>query len=214
VRLLVATAVEAEAVAVRAGISPDAPIDVLVAGVGAATAAAGVARAVALAEPGGRPYGSVVCAGIAGGFPGRAALGATVLATASVDADLGAEGPDGFIPLDALGFGTAVIPADPGLLATLRPVLPRAVLGVVLTVSRATGTAETASRHAVDHPDAVAEGMEGYGVGRAAALAGLPFVELRTISNAVGPRDRSAWRIGDALAALTSAAPALDALAR
>jgi futalosine hydrolase len=214
VRLLVATAVEAEAVAVRAGISPDAPIDVLVAGVGPATAAAGVARAVALAEAGGRPYGSVVCAGIAGGFPDRASLGATVLATASVDADLGAEGPDGFIPLGALGFGTAVVPADPGMLATLRPVLQRAVLGVVLTVSTATGTAETASRHAVDHPDAVAEGMEGYGVGRAAALAGLPFVELRTISNAVGPRDPSAWRIGDALAALTSAAPALDTLTR
>jgi futalosine hydrolase len=43
----------------------------------------------------------------------------------------------------------------------------------------------------------------------AAQGAGLPFAELRTISNPVGPRDRAAWRIGDALAALTAAAAAL-----
>ncbi|HEY9328782.1 MAG TPA: futalosine hydrolase, partial [Streptomyces sp.] len=29
-----------------------------------------------------------------------------------------------------------------------------------------------------------------------------PVLELRAISNPVGPRDRAAWRIGDALAAL------------
>ena len=34
--------------------------------------------------------------------------------------------------------------------------------------------------------------MEGFGVATAAALAGVPFAELRTISNAIGPRDRGA----------------------
>jgi futalosine hydrolase len=48
--------------------------------------------------------------------------------------------------------------------------------------------------------------MEGYGVATAAAAAGVPFAELRTISNPVGPRDRAAWRLGEALAALTAAA--------
>jgi futalosine hydrolase len=33
----------------------------------------------------------------------------------------------------------------------------------------------------------------------------LPVLEIRTVSNAVGPRDRAAWRIGEALAALTTA---------
>jgi futalosine hydrolase len=213
VTLLVATAVEAEAAAVRAGISTAAPIDVLAAGVGPAAAAAGVARAVALAEARGRPYRVVVCAGIAGGFAGRAAIGATVLSTASVAAGLGAESPDGFVSLDELGLGTATVTADAGLLAALRPVLPLAVLGVVLTVSTATGTAATAAQHAAMHPDAVAEAMEGYGVAVAATAAGLPFVELRTISNEIGPRDRAAWRIGEALAALTAAAQVLDTVA-
>ena len=51
--------------------------------------------------------------------------------------------------------------------------------------------------------------MEGYGVAVAAAQAGLPFAELRTISNPIGPRDRAAWRLREAFAALTAAAPAL-----
>jgi futalosine hydrolase len=51
--------------------------------------------------------------------------------------------------------------------------------------------------------------MEGYGVGCAAAGAGVAFAELRTISNPVGPRDRAGWRITEALAALTAAAAAL-----
>jgi futalosine hydrolase len=39
----------------------------------------------------------------------------------------------------------------------------------------------------------------------AASRAGVPFAEVRTIANRVGPRDRASWRIGDALAALTEA---------
>jgi futalosine hydrolase len=205
-RLLVATAVEAEADAIRAA---GAPLDAAAVGVGPAAAAAGAARLLALAEAAGRPYRGVVSAGIGGGFADRAAIGATVLATRSVAAGLGAETPDGFLALDDLGFGTASGPADAGLLAELTKVLPDAITGSVLTVTAATGTAETAARLAADYPDAVAEGMEGYGVACAAAGAGLPFAELRTISNAIGPRDRATWRIPQALAALTAAATAL-----
>jgi hypothetical protein len=41
------------------------------------------------------------------------------------------------------------------------------------------------------------------------------FAELRTVSNPVGPRDRTAWRVADALDALEAAIrPAASALAR
>ena len=46
------------------------------------------------------------------------------------------------------------------------------------------------------------EAMEGFGVLRAAALAGVPALELRAVSNAVGEPDRARWRIDDALALL------------
>jgi nucleoside phosphorylase len=53
------------------------------------------------------------------------------------------------------------------------------------------------------------EAMEGFGVLRAAALAGVPAVEVRAISNAVDEPDRARWRFDDALAALAAAIPRL-----
>ncbi|MET8250370.1 futalosine hydrolase [Micromonospora sp. NPDC005197] len=212
--LLVVTAVPAEADAVRAGLT-DASVTVAPIGVGPAVAGAATARLLALAEAAGRPYRAVVSAGVAGGFTGRAAVGDTVLGTASIAADLGAESPDGFIGVDELGMppallgGGSVVPADPGLLAALRAALPSATTGPVLTVSTVTGTAASTDELRRRHPEAVAEAMEGYGVAVAAAQAGVPFVELRTISNPIGPRDRDAWRLREALTALTAAAPAL-----
>ncbi|MEE6305434.1 futalosine hydrolase [Plantactinospora veratri] len=202
--ILVVTAVAAEAEAVRAGLAGDT-VTVAPVGVGPAAAAAGTARLIALAEAAGRPYRGVVSAGIGGGFPGRAPVGGIVIATRSVAADLGAESPDGFLTLDELGFGTTTLPADPALLDVLRAGLPQAVTGAVLTLGTVTGTTATTAALLARHPDAVAEAMEGYGVASAAVAAGLPFAELRTISNPIGPRDRSAWRIGDAFAALTAA---------
>ncbi|MFG1648683.1 futalosine hydrolase [Micromonospora sp. NPDC049275] len=212
--LLVVTAVPAEADAVRAGLT-DASVTVAPIGVGPAVAGAATARLLALAEAAGRPYRAVVSAGVAGGFTGRAAVGDTVLGTASIAADLGAESPDGFIAVDELGMppallgGGSIIPADPGLLAALRAALPAATTGPVLTVSTVTGTAASTDELRRRHPEAVAEAMEGYGVAVAAAQAGVPFAELRTISNPIGPRDRDAWRLREALTALTAAAPAL-----
>ncbi|MDW5327614.1 futalosine hydrolase [Plantactinospora sp. KLBMP9567] len=202
--ILVVTAVAVEAEAVRAGLVADA-VTVEPVGVGPAAAAAGTARLIALAEAAGRPYRGVLSAGIGGGFPGRAPVGGIVVATRSVAADLGAESPDGFLTLDELGFGTTTLPADPALLEVLRSGLPQAVTGAVLTLNTVTGTTATTAALLARHPDAVAEAMEGYGVATAAVTAGLPFAELRTISNPIGPRDRSAWRIGDAFAALTAA---------
>lgn len=216
--LLVVTAVPAEAEAVRAGLT-DPTVTVAPVGVGPAVAGAATARLLTLAEAAGRPYRAVVSAGIAGGFAGRVVVGGTVLATRSIAADLGAESPDGFLPIEELGMAPellgagSLVPADPALLDTLRAALPDAITGAVLTVSTVTGTAESSAALAARHPDAVAEAMEGYGVAVAAAQAGLPFAELRTVSNPIGPRDRGAWRMREAFAALTTAATALTAVA-
>jgi futalosine hydrolase len=141
-------------------------------------------------------------AGIAGGFPGRTGLGAVALADRSVAADLGANTPDGFLSLDALGFGSTTVDADPALLATLRAALPDAIVGSILTVNTVTGTAEDAQALISRYPTAAAEAMEGFGAATAAAQAGVPFAEVRTISNLVGPRDRRSWRIDEALETL------------
>jgi futalosine hydrolase len=203
VSVLVVTAVPAERDAVLAGAGD---LAVLAVGVGVAAAAAGTARALA-----GGDYRAVLSAGIGGGFD--VPLASTVLATVSVAADLGADSPDGFVPLSTLGFGPDAYPAEAELLRALRAALPDAREGPVLSVHTVTGTAAGAAELKRRHPDALAEAMEGFGVATAAAGAGVPFAELRTISNPVGPRDRGAWRIGDALAALTEAARVLGKLA-
>jgi futalosine hydrolase len=211
-RLLIVTAVDAEAAAVRAGVqaagADPGTVTVTPVGVGPAAAAAGTARLLTLAEAAGDPYRAVLSAGIAGGFPGRAAVGATVLGARSIAADLGAESPDGFLPVDQLGFGSALLTADPTLLKDLTSALPEAVVGDILTLATVTGTAATTAVLQARHPTAVAEAMEGFGVACAAQAAGVPFAELRTISNPVGPRDRAAWRLREAFSALTAAAAA------
>ncbi|MFI9323359.1 futalosine hydrolase [Kitasatospora aureofaciens] len=223
-RLLVVVAVPAEAEAVLRGLPggaealplpggvlhrcAGAPVDVLAAGVGPAAAAAAASAALAA-----RPYGLVASAGIAGGFAPHAPVGATVLADAIVVADLGAETPEGFADVTELGFGTVRHTPPPAVVALAGKALGTrdvdAVTGPVLTVSTVTGSAERASALAARHPGAAAEAMEGFGVAEAAARYGVPVFELRTVSNPVGPRDRAAWRIGEALAALERAFAAL-----
>jgi futalosine hydrolase len=226
VRLLVVTAVAAERDAVVSGLAPDpfSPVehalpgrrvalrvtsanvtaDVLAAGVGPAAAAAGCAAALAAAELGGQSYDLVVCAGIGGGFEPAAPPVSVVVADSIVAADLGAETGEGFTPVAELGFGVSVH-RSPARLSRAVAQAMGAVHGPVLTVSTVTGTAARATELAARHPGAAAEGMEGFGVAEAAGAHGVPALEIRTVSNPVGPRDRGAWRIGEALAALTEA---------
>jgi hypothetical protein len=85
---------------------------------------------------------------------------------------------------------------DPGLLAAARAALPDALVLPIATCARVGGGGGAGYE---------VEAMEGFGVLRAAALAGVPAVELRAISNAVDEPDRSRWRFDDALAALAAA---------
>lgn len=207
-RVLIITAVLAERDAVLRGIKGDTRFDVLVAGVGPAAAAAVTAKALATGG-----YSLVVSAGIGGGFTGRAEVGSLVVANEIVAADLGVETPEGFSSLDELGFGSTRIQVDASLVnrvteALLATGLPVSA-GPVLTVSTVTGTAASAAEMAARVPGATAEAMEGYGVAIAAQGSGVPILELRAISNLVGPRDRTAWRIKEALDVLEAASSIL-----
>ncbi|MEU2022605.1 futalosine hydrolase [Streptomyces sp. NPDC016469] len=175
------------------------PLDVLAGGAGPAAAAASTAFALAADR-----YGLVISAGIGGGFAPGAPLGSLVVADAIVAADLGADTPDGFLPVTALGFGRDRFVPPPALVREATAATG-ARSGGILTVSTVTGTADRTAALLAAHPDAVAEAMEGFGVAEAANLAGAPVLEIRAVSNTVGPRDRDAWRIGDALTALTEA---------
>jgi nucleoside phosphorylase len=89
---------------------------------------------------------------------------------------------------------------DAALLAATRKALPEARVLPIGTCARVGGGSACE-----------VEAMEGFGVLRAAVLAGVPAVELRAVSNSPGEPDRSRWRIADALAALDDAVPRLVA---
>ncbi len=211
-RILVVTAVPAEADAVLAGLpvaeqiavgpypgrwakAGAGEVVVLAGGVGPARAAACAGTAVALERP-----DLVFSAGLAGGFGGRADIGDVVVADIVVHADLGADSPDGFRSVADLGLGEGMVRLAESVVAGAAA-RTGGVVGPVLTVSTVTGTdaraAELAGRH---RP--VAEAMEGAGVLAAALVHGVPFGELRAVSNAVGRRDRASWDLPRALDAL------------
>jgi futalosine hydrolase len=207
-RILVMTAVPLERDAVCRGLRGDSRFDVLASGVGPAAAAAGTATALATVG-----YDLVISAGIGGGFAGKAEVGSLVVASEMIAADLGVQTPQGFCSLDKLGFGSTRIPVEPSLVSRITARLREAGLpvhtGPVLTVSTVTGTAETALELASRVHGATAEAMEGFGVATAAMQRGVPILEIRAISNLVGPRDRASWRIEVALNKLEKASSVL-----
>lgn len=210
-RILIMTAVDAERNAVLRGLGhlPESlKPDILLAGVGPIAAAVNTAKALAA-----HPYELVISAGIGGGFPGIAGIGSLVVADQIIAADLGVETAEGFCRLEDLGFGLTQVPADLDLSCRLFERLRKSALpahqGPILTVSTASGTEKSAARLAARIPGAAAEAMEGFGVALAAQDFGVPILEIRAISNLVGPRNRADWKIKEALAVLEAAASLL-----
>jgi len=165
--------------------------DGLVCGVGPVEAAAATARALA-----GEPVGAVLHVGVAGGR--GVAVGSLVVGSASVYDDISARWP----------VVERVMP-DADLVEAALAALPGAALLPVQTSARVGAPYDGAAA------EPVVEGMEGFGVLRAASLAGVRGVEVRAISNELGEEDRARWAVEDALATLGQALPPLlDAIRR
>lgn len=219
--LVVAAAAEAGAVCAGRGhnglaypewrpVALDPGVEVLRCGIGKANAAGAVARAV---EP--DRHRGVLNLGVCGALPGSPLeLGTVVLATASVFADEGVASEAGFSDCRRMGFpliegsaagdgGAEGFAGDAGLRGALRAVADRE--GPVATVSTCSGTDDLAQAVAA-RTGAVAEAMEGAAAALVCARLGVPFAELRVVSNTTGARQRQRWDLGSALARLAAVA--------
>ena len=156
-----------------------------VCGVGPVEAAAGTARELALHEP--RAVLHVGIAGARGITPGG-----LVIASESVYCDISAE-----VPV------IERVEPDPGLLAAARAAVPEALVLPIGTSASVGGSAREG------HRNVRVEAMEGFAVLRACASAGVPAIEVRAISNELSEGDRSRWRIGRAIEAISDALPRL-----
>jgi len=157
----------------------------LVCGIGPVEAGAATARELALNRP-----SAVLHVGVAGGR--RLTPGALVLGTEAVYVDLVSE-----VPV------VERVEPDPALLAAVQAAIPEAIALPIATSAAVSESPESAS-HGLR-----VEGMEGFAVLRACELAGVPAVEARAISNAIGEGDRARWMTRRGLEVLDGAIPRL-----
>lgn len=195
------------------------PVLLFPVGMGKANAAHG---ATALLET--RPVRGVLGFGIAGAYPASGLRPCdVVLASEAVYADEGVEAPDGWLSTEGIGIPLLErdglrrfnhFPLDPQRVERARVALEAAGIathvGPALTVSNCSGTTARGDVLARRF-GALTEGMEGAALAHVCALYGVPFLELRAVSNRVEDRDLSTWRIRDAAEAAQRAVRTLVA---
>ncbi len=158
----------------------------LLCGVGPVDAAAATAAEIARERP-----SLILHVGIAGARRHGAFAPATlVIGTESQYCDLG-------VPVE---WAPNTIAAASDLVDAAQRALPSAVARAIGTSGRVGGTS-----------GCDIEAMEGFGVLRAAQLAGVPAIEVRAISNHIEEPDRARWHFDAAFAAIIAATPLLVA---
>jgi len=193
-RVLIVAATDAEAAPLLDGLRRG--VDVLVTGVGMVATAARTARALAL-----DPYHLALNVGICGSFDPALPPGTVVHVTSDRLAELGAEDGDAFIPIDQLNVPaesvfTSPSPASNAALARLT-----AVRGI--TVNTVHGNPRTIAALVARFQPQV-ESMEGAAFMSACLVSGVAFAQVRGVSNMVERRDRSAWRVAEAIDAVAA----------
>jgi futalosine hydrolase len=183
-------------------------VHLLVTGVGMVATAAWCSRA--LAE---RSYDLALNAGLCGSFDESLVPGTVVHVVSDCLAELGAEDGDRFLTLQELGLEDSVDRADarPGSCAELRNAAPPAI-SALDDLRKARGiTVNTAHGHersiaaVVERLHPQVESMEGAAFMYACLMHGIPFAQIRAVSNVVERRNRSSWKVEEAIGALAGA---------
>jgi futalosine hydrolase len=147
--------------------------------------------------------------GIAGSFDKDLEPGRVVTVSEDRFADLGAESPDGFLDVFEMDL------ADPngrpfdhgslGMTINFETGIPE-VRGI--TVNKVHGLQDSIDHITAKYAPQV-ESMEGAAFYYCCALANVPAVQVRAISNRVEPRNKDNWEVEKALENLSTAVPEL-----
>ncbi len=124
----------------------------------------------------------------------------------------GARRASGLAPLDVV-VGIEALYCDLGVPETFAPRRIAAPAALVDAACRAVPGARRevigTSGHVGHSAGCQVEAMEGFAVLRAAALAGIPAIEVRVISNAIEETDRAVWRFAEGFATVRALTPRL-----
>lgn len=211
-RILIVAATAAELAPIRAALPPVASrppwlqsstfdgrdVDMVTTGVGMVATAVWTSRALAETR-----YDLALNVGVCGTFDRALPPGSVVHVVEDRIAELGAEDDDAFLTIDELDlpgehvFVNAASPDIPAL-----NTLPR-VKGI--TVNTVHGS-EASIAAVVRRFAPQVESMEGAAFMCACRIHGIPFAQVRGVSNIVEKRNREAWNLGEAIGCVGRAA--------
>jgi futalosine hydrolase len=199
-RVLIVTATDAEAAPLLVDLRRG--VDVLVTGVGMVATAARASRALAL-----DPYDLALNVGVCGSFDPSLPPGTAVHVVADRVAELGAEDGDRFLAFEELQLPGEAVYATPSKV-TKNAALARLPAVSGLTVNTVHGR-ERSIEDVVRRFAPQVETMEGAAFMAACAANGVPFAQIRGVSNMVERRNRAAWRLSEGIDAAARAARAV-----
>jgi len=221
VRILVVTATPQEVAPLVAGFGParggsfhsrlqsysfsSHDVDLLHAGVGMVPTAVWCARALGAGR-----YDLALNLGVCGSFDAAVSPGAVVHVVSEQMTELAAEDGDQFVTMQELGLiGRDEAPFVDGRLVNARPPANRVLAALPgvrgITVNTVHGS-ERSIAAVVRRFAPQVESMEGAAFMYACLVHDVPFAEVRAVSNVVERRDRSRWKMGEAIASLNAKA--------
>ncbi len=184
----------AERSALRAGTYRGRPVSVLVTGVGMVATAVWCTKALV-----GESYDVALNLGVCGSFDPIYPPGAVVHVTTDHVSELGAEDGESFLSVQELQLLDGnEFPYSRGRLVNQQPPI-NSVLAALprvdgITVNTAHGT-ERSIAAVMDRCAPQVESMEGAAFMYACLVAGVPFAQVRAVSNLVERRNRAAWKM-------------------
>jgi futalosine hydrolase len=174
----------------------DKQVTILFTGIGLVAATYSLTRQIGIQKP-----VRILQAGIAGSLDNQLTLGQTVIVESESIGDLGVQEASGFQDLFQMGFlGKDSDPYKKGYLINPDPTWGMTKLQLVKAVSVneiSTNTERIDYYHRI--LGAQVESMEGAALHFVGLQEAIPFLQLRSISNTIGERNKQAWKLQEAI---------------
>lgn len=150
-------------------------------------------------------YDCIIQAGIAGTFTDDIDLGKVVLVMQDCFADIGIEEKGSYRPIFSTGFANKnEFPFTDGWLVNSNEALSKTNLPKVkaITVNKVSDS-ELQKQQFIVTFNAAIESMEGSALHYVCLQEKIPFLQIRAISNRVGERDKTKWKIKESIGNLS-----------
>jgi futalosine hydrolase len=206
-RVLVVAATHAEVQRLASGARERHHVDLLVTGVGMVATAAHASRALALTR-----YDVAFNFGVCGSFDRSLSPGTVVHVTCDALSELGAEDGERFISMEELGLVPSTWILNPSPPANQVLAMLPSVTGITVNTVHGHDPSIEAIRRRLQPQ---VESMEGAAFAHACSMSGVPYAQVRAVSNVVERRNRRAWQLDSAIQNLNATALSiLDTLCR